>query len=83
MKTIQMTSRTAPDGTLSLKLASGMSDTEVHVVVVMQPIETGDGRRATTSQDAWKRFVAETSGSIDDPTFMRHEQGAYERREEL
>lgn len=83
MKTVQMTSRTAPDGTLNLKLASGMSDTEVNVVVVMQPVETGNGDHPAMGQDAWRRFVAETAGSIDDPTFMRHDQGTFEHREEL
>lgn len=83
MKTIQVTSRTDPDGTLSLKLASGMSDTEVNVVVVMQPVEASDDHHPAVGGDAWKRFVAETAGSIDDPTFMRHDQGTFERREEL
>jgi hypothetical protein len=35
-----------------------------------------------TDED-WRRFVMETAGSVTDPTFVRHEQGNYEQREEL
>ena len=29
------------------------------------------------------KFIRETAGSIQDPTFIRHEQGEFEHRDEL
>lgn len=78
MQTIQTKLRTGPDGMLMLRVPSGMADTIVHVIVVLQPVGDGPGR--VVEAEAWRRFVAETSGSIEDPTFMRHPQGEYERR---
>ena len=33
--------------------------------------------------EGWRNFVLATGASITDPSFVRHEQGEYERREEL
>ncbi|MBT8420290.1 MAG: hypothetical protein KJO08_05440 [Gammaproteobacteria bacterium] len=35
------------------------------------------------SNDQWQQFVYETEGSISDPTFRRHPQGAFEQRDEV
>jgi hypothetical protein len=35
------------------------------------------------TQEEWRLFVLSTAGSISDPSFVRHDQGEYERREEL
>lgn len=35
------------------------------------------------TQDEWGHFILSTAGSISDPTFLRHEQGEYEQREQL
>jgi hypothetical protein len=35
------------------------------------------------TQEEWRDFVLTTAGSITDPSFARHEQGEYERREEM
>jgi hypothetical protein len=34
-------------------------------------------------REAWLRFIERTAGSITDPTFVRHPQGAFESREFL
>jgi hypothetical protein len=35
------------------------------------------------TREEWYEFVLATAGSIADPTFVRHDQGEYEQREEL
>ena len=50
------------------------------------PEEYGALPRASAERmtpEQWRHFVLSTAGSITDPTFVRHEQGEYERREEL
>jgi hypothetical protein len=49
---------------------------------VQVTIEPAAARRPMT-QEEWRKFIESTAGSITDPTFTRHEQGEYERREEL
>ncbi len=34
-------------------------------------------------QEEWRDFVLSTAGSITEPSFVRHEQGENEQREEL
>ena len=80
MKTIQTKLRVGPDGLLTLPLPRGMADTDVEVVVIIHPVGP-NGPTPVTDPEAWKRFVADTSGSIEDPTFGRHEQGEFEQRD--
>ena len=80
MKTLRARSRVGDDGVLTLNVPVGAeaAGTEVLVTVEALPIKVGD---ESSAQADWERFVNETSGSIDDPTFCRHEQGEYEQRE--
>ena len=76
----ELKSRVGPDGMLTLQVPVGKEDANREVVVTVQPV--GEPRDATFDREEWKRFVAETAGSIQDPTFIRHEQGELEEREE-
>jgi len=80
MRTIQTTLRTGPDGVLTLQLRSGMADTDLDVVVIFQPVGT-NGPKPVTDPKAWRQFVADTAGCIQDPTFDRDEQDDYEKRD--
>ena len=81
MTRIELTSRVGPDGVLSLNLPLGLEEANAEVVVTVQTAN-GTGRRVN-DQQAWEAFVRSTAGTIDDPTFRRHDQGEYERREPL
>jgi len=35
------------------------------------------------TQEEWRQFILATAGSIADPTFVRHPEGGYEKRESL
>jgi hypothetical protein len=54
------------------------ADADREVQVTIDPIVP-----AAMTQEEWSAFVMATAGSIPDPSFVRHEQGQYERREEL
>lgn len=80
-KTITMKSRVGSDGVLDLKVPVGMTNTDLDVVVIVQ---TARGpAHPPPSREEWARQVDHFAGSIEDPTFLRHEQGTYEARDEL
>jgi hypothetical protein len=72
MKTMQIRSHVGADGMLELKLPSGLSETDVDVVVVVHPVAAG-GLKSEADRREWQEFVTRTAGSIQDPTFFRHE----------
>ena len=78
MDRVVVHSRVGTDGVLHLTVPIGKADADKEVQVTIDPVPA-----STMSQEEWRQFVLSTAGSITDPTFMRHEQGDYERREEL
>ena len=81
MTRIELTSKVGPDGILTLKLPLGIAEANADVLVT---VETADGEpRSPDAQRAWEELVRSTAGSISDPTFLRHDQGDYDRREPL
>ena len=81
MKAIQLKSHVGVDGVLTLRVPTGLRDSDVDVIVVVD----GGGLAAGTATNPkdWADFIRSTAGSISDPTFFRHEQGNFESREEL
>ncbi|MGH7134393.1 MAG: hypothetical protein ACREHD_01555, partial [Pirellulales bacterium] len=71
-------SRVGADGVLHLTVPLGETEADKDVEVTIAPL-----RKPAMTQEEWREFVLSTAGSITDPTFKRHEQGEYERREEL
>lgn len=71
-------SRVGADGILHLTVPIGKADADREVQVTIDPVGS-----APMTQEEWRNFVLTTAGSITDPSFVRHEQGEYERREEL
>lgn len=82
MKTIHARSHVGEDGMLELRLPAGVTETDVDVVVVVQPIPSGQ-TKPDMDRQTWEQFVRDTAGSIQDPTFFRHEQGELQEREPL
>jgi hypothetical protein len=73
MTTIRTTVRVGPDGNIVLPVGLDEAGKEVEIVV------TPAAPRLT--QEQWKAILERTAGSIDDPSFFRHEQGEYDERE--
>ncbi len=71
-------SRVGADGILHITVPIGKADADREVQVTIDPIGP-----TPMTQEEWRKFVLATAGSITDPSFVRHEQGEYERREEL
>ena len=78
MKPIVVHSRIGADGVLQLTVPVGEADAEREVEVTIALI----GSPPMTHEE-WDKFVMTTAGSITDPSFLRHQQGQYEGREEL
>jgi hypothetical protein len=66
MQTIQLRERTGADGTLTLRVPVGRPDTEVDVVIVVQP--------KAAASDPRPPGYFDLIGSIDDETFVVHPQ---------
>lgn len=77
MITFPQKARTDKDGTLSLAIATGMPDSEVDVVVVVQAAGHGSAAPA----DEWPQgYFAETFGSLRDAGLERPSQGELPER---
>ncbi len=81
MDRIVLNSRIGADGVLHVTVPVGATEANREVQVTVEPVGP-TGAKAMT-QAEWRQFVMSTAGSIADPSFVRHEQGEYERREEL
>ena len=73
--TQRLTVQVGADGVLTLPLGKANANKVVRVTVETVPAEE--------TKEEWLRFIKDTAGKIDDPTFMRHPQGEYEQRDEL
>ncbi len=78
MNRIVLHSRIGADGVLQLTVPIGKAEADREVQVTIDP--TGP---APMTPAEWRTFVETTAGSIPDPSFVRQDQGEYERREEL
>lgn len=90
MTSFQLRGHVGADGTLDLQVPTGMPETEVEVLVVLQPIHASNGASQTASGGAspeelgWPPgFFEETYGSFADEPLVRAPQGDYEEREPL
>jgi hypothetical protein len=82
MSRVVLTSRVGEDGVLTLRVPLGKDDANRSVRVTVETAEAGPAA-PILDPEAWARFVADRAGSISDPTFVRPEQGDYERRDHL
>ena len=82
MQSIKLQSHVGSDGILKLEIPLGLTDADLEVLVVVQPLVS---TIATTSEDlGWPPgFFEETFGSLKDELLVREPQGEYETRDEL
>jgi hypothetical protein len=77
-----ITSRTGADGVLSVVVSLGPDVANCDVRVTVEPIRKKPPM--TEEQWAeWRAWVRRMAGSIDDPSFLRHEQGELQERDQL
>lgn len=82
MNSIALKTHVGSDGRLRLNIPTGLTDTDLEVIVIMQPVIT---KPATKPKDlAWPPgFFEQTFGSFKDEPLERPEQGEYEQRDEV
>src|SRR5262249_7561608 len=80
MQTHHTSGKAGDDGILHVDIPVGVPNSEFEVVVVLQPKAVVT--KPHTSEDlGWPPgFFEQTAGSIQDPTFRRHDQGEFEKR---
>lgn len=90
MISIQTKTRIGPDGRLMVEVPTPLRETEVEVMLVLQPVSSnGNGKsplesRTTPEDLGWAPgFFEETCGSFRDDPLERLPQGDYEVREPL
>ena len=81
MTRIIVNSKVGADGVLRVTVPVGASDANRDVQVTIEAASPPSAASMTPEQ--WRHFVLSTAGNVTDPTFVRHEQGEYERREDL
>lgn len=74
MVTIPLKTRLKPDGTLNLEIATGLPESDVDVVVTVQPV--------SSEPAAWPAgFFPETYGAFSDSPLERPPQPEMDQRE--
>ena len=83
MQSIKLRSHVGPDGVLRLHIPVGLPDTELEVVVVLQPLAS-TSQQPVAEERRWPPgFFEETAGAWQGELLVRGSQGEYEMREEL
>ncbi|OWK36513.1 hypothetical protein [Fimbriiglobus ruber] len=83
MSVISLSATAGPDGVLHLDIPVGAAG-EYDIVVRPKTATNGDDRKPTPEELGWPPgFFERIVGSINDPTFVRGDQGWYEEREPL
>ncbi len=85
MITVKTRTHIGSDGTLMVKVPTPLRETDVEVMVVVQPLPTSEALPAvgvTPESLGWPPgFFERTFGSLRDDTLERLPQGEYEQRE--
>ncbi|MCG6134815.1 MAG: hypothetical protein MET45_09135 [Nostoc sp. LLA-1] len=83
MHSIKLKKRVGADGVLHLDIPVGITDKEVEIMVIYQPLETSLQQK-TPEQSGWiPGFFEEVIGGWVGEPLERPEQGDYENREQL
>ena len=78
METITLHSRVGADGVLKLQVTVKLTNTELEVVLIVQPVASA------RQEPGWPPgFFEQTYGSFRDQPLVRESQGEYETRDEL
>ena len=81
MQVVHVRSQIGEDGTIELKVPTGMQAGEVDVTLILQPIVPASN---PTEQEleASRRFVAQTAAAWQGEPLERPAEGEYKKREE-
>ena len=83
METIRLQSYVGPDGILKLQVPIGTVNSDLEVVLIVQPVPPASGKARSEDLGWPPGFFERTFGSFRAQPLMREPQGEYETREEL
>lgn len=82
MKSVTLRSHVGADGILNLQVPVGITNAELEVMVIVQPLVQPELK--TSEHTGWMPgFFEEVIGSWEGEPLVRPDQGTYEIREEL
>jgi hypothetical protein len=82
MVSFSLKTRVKPDGSLQVAIPTGLPETDVDVLVVVQPLSAGREKSATGN--SWPEgFFEETFGCLNEDPLARGAQLQLEAREKL
>lgn len=83
MKSITLRSHVGEDGMLNLQLPLDITNSDLEVVVIVQPIASTETSAPAQASGWMPGFFEEVLGSWEGEPLIRPEQLEYETREEL
>ncbi|MBD2214707.1 hypothetical protein H6G27_33390 [Nostoc linckia FACHB-104] len=83
MHSIKLKKRIGADGVLHLDIPVGITDKEVEIMVIYQPLETPTQQKTPEQRGFLPGFFEEVIGGWVGEPLERPEQGDYEIREQL
>jgi hypothetical protein len=83
MKSMEFKSHVGPDGKLKLEIPLSISNADLEVIVIVQPLIPTPAAKTPEELGRPSGFFEETFGSFRDEPLVRGEQGAYEIKDEL
>jgi hypothetical protein len=83
MQSIKLRSRVGEDGILHLEIPVGITDKDLEVMVIFQPLEPLVQMK-TPEELGWPAgFFEQTYGSCQDDPIVIDSEGVFEQREEI
>jgi hypothetical protein len=76
-------SHVGKDGILHLEIPVGLTDKEVEIMVIYQPLEPLTQQKTPEELGWLPGFFEQTAGCLQDDPLVRYPQGEYEERELL
>jgi hypothetical protein len=83
MQSIKIRSHVGQDGILHLEIPVGMTERDLEVMVIFQPLEVSVQQEKTEKLDWSPNFFEQTAGCLQDDPLVRYPQGEYEQREPM
>jgi len=80
MTSFSVKTRVKPDGTLQLVVPTGLPESEVDVLLVIRPLNAGNGQNVNSWPD---HYFEHTYGCLAEDPFVRAPQLQQEAREKL
>jgi hypothetical protein len=76
MTSVEVTTHVDANGVLRLEVPLGRQTEKM--IVTIKPASLVPAKAPPRTKEEWLKFIADTAGSITDPTFVRHPQGELE-----